>query len=176
MNDKQRFYCEHSRDVVGYVLPLHSHSLLIRLIHSLCVFEGRIVASAELMYSSGTDSSVRVRIWNADNLRTESTFDEFLDDQKLITIVFAPNVSHPQRSHIRGKHKHNEYRTCETRQGHVMILKGNMDSISGRVWDWKSSRKRVSTAFHVGCHFVCCHIRTEARLLCHSTRCFRTNL
>jgi hypothetical protein len=28
----------------------------------------------------------------------------------------------------------------------------DMESVSGRIWDWQSSRKRVSTAFHVRAH------------------------
>lgn len=73
-------------------LMLVIHILTLIVSARLCVFEGRVVASAEQMFSSGTESSVRVRVWNSETMRTESTFDESLDDQKLLAIVFAPNV------------------------------------------------------------------------------------
>ena len=60
--------------------------------YRLCVFEGNIVASVEQMYSSQSDSSVRVRIWTAATLVTETTFEESLGEHTLIGTFFAPNV------------------------------------------------------------------------------------
>ena len=109
VTDTQRLYCEHSRDVVGWVrcrrvllshdslLPqLLSLSLGLALEHAdcvrLCVFEGRVVASVEQRYSSETESSARIRVWTTATLATETTFEESLEDQRLISVSFAPNV------------------------------------------------------------------------------------
>lgn len=90
--DTQRFYCEHLRDVSGCV-PLCVTSRLTNLAsHRLCVFDGKIVASLEQRQAIQSESSVRVRIWTAATLVTETTFEESLGDQKLIDMLFAPNV------------------------------------------------------------------------------------
>ena len=94
VNDTQRFYCEHLRDVTGCVSPVAcvSPCKLISSRHRLCVFEGRTVASMEERYSSERESSICVRIWTPATLVTEASFEESLGDQKLVGALFAPNV------------------------------------------------------------------------------------
>lgn len=95
-----------------------------RDIDSLACHEGRIIASLETLFLKEDNHHVRVKIWNSPDLKTITTFNEPLKDQQLIGIYFSPN-------------------------GSLLILKGTSEAIYGRIWDWRSSRKKVSTAFYV---------------------------
>lgn len=95
-----------------------------RDIDSLACYDGKIIASLETLFLKEDNHHVKVNIWDAFNLKTMTTFSEPLKDQRLLGIYFSPN-------------------------GMLLILKGTTEAIYGRIWDWKSQRKKVSTAFYV---------------------------
>ena len=95
-----------------------------RDIDCLTSYEGNIVASVQTLFVKEENHHIKVNIWSVDTLETITTFREPLGDQNLIGIYFGAN-------------------------GMLLILKGSPESVSGRIWDWKSPRKKVSTAFHV---------------------------
>jgi hypothetical protein len=97
--------------VTDCLLPhLPPHDLLLALVveRRLCVFDGKIVASVEQRYSHA-ESSVRVRIWTAATLVTETTFDESLDDHRLIGTFFTPNVCLFNRRQLHSIHSGNRF-------------------------------------------------------------------
>lgn len=59
----------------------------------MAIYSGEIIASAESLYLRQNESFVRITIWSSENMTVVAQFDEPIENQRLIGISFAPNVS-----------------------------------------------------------------------------------
>jgi len=103
-----------------------------------CSYDGKIVASLETLFLKEDNHHVKVHIWSSEDLNMITSFEEPLKDQRLLGIYFNST-------------------------GMLLVLKGSSESFCGRIWDWKSPRKKVSTAFFVSAlstliFFICQHL------------------
>lgn len=77
--DVQRYFKQHEHEVC-----------------SLAVYTGEIIASAEFLYLRSTEAYVRITIWSSENMSIFAQFNEPIENQRLIGLYFAPNVSTTQ--------------------------------------------------------------------------------